>query len=718
MPYVPHTRCINVINITPSRDNFASDVNTVIDAGDALTTATNGGGGKTFLMVGVAVELRKRGKRVMFAVPMHKHKDTIIAKGKLFNTEFKHKTDVYLYADFMNRRYFDIFKMFMGVDVVIMEEVAQTNTDYIRLIAMLKRHLKFTVLASGDNIQCDPPLEKGQVYVDLFANKYFRELTGYNEVHLQYNPEFGRYPEDLRNVISEFLETHEFPVFPIAQELTRMHLTCTVKRVREICSIGSDHFSKGRIRTQHEEFYYCEGMPLIGVQNNNQLRGGEYDENTKLVPKNYQVYNREEYEILTLDTVNETFYIMNLRTRKIYQNVQLDSVYNMMMPFYAMTYDASQSSQINMPFTMHQLDHPRFSIELANVAMSRSTRLEYIHRADTYQPLCILQHTKIINQVRVFPLSDNTNNKYSDTKIYELWIKGVLAYVGHTYLTVQQRLDKHLQDSKRNPSTPLHKLLATVNHKTDVEIRQVKRFCLQNKAQAEDLEMKYIHEKLSEGHELLNVQQETSEQVKRKEIEVSKNDMRMQAETLKEISKIIKLDELQFNIIDYPDDKYYSVSHTLLNNDPKYNKFRYTGANKDEVKLSIMNHLNQVRKYYKLPPAFISWDTVPVEIVKKRIEEKLTAQNISAQTFISFYVVDYPDQDRIKLGYSINNARRLYKCYKYAKHGIDAKKIEIGEFMKKFVLIMVCLQVLTHGMVLILHSMNNNLINFIFYLLI
>ena len=65
VPYVPHTRDINVINITPSRDNFASDVNTVIDAGDALTTATNGGGCKTCLMVGVAVELRKRGKRVL-----------------------------------------------------------------------------------------------------------------------------------------------------------------------------------------------------------------------------------------------------------------------------------------------------------------------------------------------------------------------------------------------------------------------------------------------------------------------------------------------------------------------------------------------------------------------------------------------------------------------------------------------------------------------------
>lgn len=62
VPYVPHTRDINVINITPSRDNFSNDVNTVIDAGDALTTAANGGGGKTVLMVGVAVELRKRGK--------------------------------------------------------------------------------------------------------------------------------------------------------------------------------------------------------------------------------------------------------------------------------------------------------------------------------------------------------------------------------------------------------------------------------------------------------------------------------------------------------------------------------------------------------------------------------------------------------------------------------------------------------------------------------
>ena len=85
-------------------------------------------------------------------------------------------------------------------------------------------------------------------------------------------------------------------------------------------------------------------------------------------------------------------------------------------------------------------------------------------------------------------------------------------------MTPGQRLEKHLQESKRNPSTPLHKVLATVNHKTDAKIRQVKQYCLQNRAQAENLKMKYLQDKLSEGHVLLNVHQETSEQVKRKEI--------------------------------------------------------------------------------------------------------------------------------------------------------------------------------------------------------
>ena len=59
---------------------------------------------------------------------MHKHKDTIISKGKLFNIEFNHKVDMFLYPDFMSKNYFVLVKMFSKFDVVIME-IAQVNTD-------------------------------------------------------------------------------------------------------------------------------------------------------------------------------------------------------------------------------------------------------------------------------------------------------------------------------------------------------------------------------------------------------------------------------------------------------------------------------------------------------------------------------------------------------------------------------------------------------------
>ena len=432
----------------------------------------------------------------------------------MFNVEFKHKEDIFLYADVVNKEYFELTKMFMKIHVVILEELAQTSTDYIRTIAMLQRHCKFNVLASGDDMQCDPALDKYQVYVNLLDNKYFRQLTGNNEINLLYNPSFGRYPEDLANVISEFHRTFKFPEFPIADEVTMMHLTCTNTKARELCSMCSDHFSQGKTRIQRNEFYYCEGMQLVGIQNNGQLKGGTYDENTMFIPKNYQVHNREEYEIVTLDDVNNTFSLYNKRNCTILENVEINSVYNMMMPFFAMTIDASQSSQIDMPFTIHELNHPRFSIELANVAMSRSTKLEYILRATNYQPEHALEHTKRSIQVRCFPLNDHTNNKYSATKIYGIWIKGELMYGGQTYLTIEERLRKHFQDSKRNPRDAFHKHLATVNHSTDVEIKEVKRYCLENRAQAEVLEMQYISEMLGKGHKLLNVKLETSQDKK------------------------------------------------------------------------------------------------------------------------------------------------------------------------------------------------------------
>ena len=55
-------------------------------------------------MTTTAVELRKQNKQAVFLVPMHKHKGAVISKGQMFNVDFKHKEDIYLYADIVNTK--------------------------------------------------------------------------------------------------------------------------------------------------------------------------------------------------------------------------------------------------------------------------------------------------------------------------------------------------------------------------------------------------------------------------------------------------------------------------------------------------------------------------------------------------------------------------------------------------------------------------------------
>ena len=94
---------------------------------------------------------------------------------------------------------------------------------------------------------------------------------------------------------------------------------------------------------------YCVGMPLIGLQNNDQLVG-EVDDTTKT----YKAKNKTEYVILDLDVDMKTFHTMNKSTGEVYENVELNNVSNITMPFFAQTIDSAQSGQVNEPFTIHE----------------------------------------------------------------------------------------------------------------------------------------------------------------------------------------------------------------------------------------------------------------------------------------------------------------------------------------------------------------------------
>jgi len=165
-------------------------------------------------------------------------------------------------------------------------------------------------------------------------------------------------------------------------------------------------------------------------------------------------------------------------------------------------------------------------------------------------------------------------------------------------------------------------MLATVNHQTDVTIDSLGVYNLQNKAQAEEIEMQHVDEAINDGFDLYNVRRNSNAERREKEIESSTIDMRIEANALKEISRRIKVEDLQFSILDFPDDKFYSVVHKLLDREQVKKKFKYTTKNKADVQMSILEYLNEMRRTYNIPEAFVSWDSVS-DIVQNKIEEAL-----------------------------------------------------------------------------------------------
>lgn len=97
-PYVQPCTEIDCTRVRPTCDNRTGLVNNVIENKNTRVTCANGGGGKYVLTSAAAVKLKKR--EIMFVClrPMHKHNDTVIEQGRLFNAEFKHTHSVYVYA--------------------------------------------------------------------------------------------------------------------------------------------------------------------------------------------------------------------------------------------------------------------------------------------------------------------------------------------------------------------------------------------------------------------------------------------------------------------------------------------------------------------------------------------------------------------------------------------------------------------------------------------
>lgn len=132
--------------------------------------------------------------------------------------------------------------------------------------------------------------------------------------------------------------------------------------------------------------------------------------------------------------------------------------------------------------------------------------------------------------------------------------------------------------------------------------------------------MQHLSELWGDRHELWNVRRNTSEHIKQRGIDASTKYVLMQANRLNLVYNTT--DDLHVSICDDPDDTVFIVTHKLVYNEPDHKNLKYTNK-KGNIPVDMLNHLNDIRKLYNVPPAFTSRDSLPAEMRKTRVEKHL-----------------------------------------------------------------------------------------------
>ena len=161
---------------------------------------------------------------------------------------------------------------------------------------------------------------------------------------------------------------------------------------------------------------------------------------------------------------------------------------------YASTIDAAQGTRVDVPFSIWEMDHPRFSLNRFNSAVGRAVRADLVHfsNTDTSKQYEWQQYP---THVYLNDKPQNTDKRYKKTIFYiiTLVLRGVKYYYrGHTILRkAEARLEEHLHLSRTHATDRFHKKLAQADHSlVTIETTHVKHFS--SRAEAEYFEMKLL----------------------------------------------------------------------------------------------------------------------------------------------------------------------------------------------------------------------------------
>jgi hypothetical protein len=387
----------------------------------------------------------------------------------------------------------DQVKKIKGLDMVCFDEMSMIGTEMYALFGRIKKALgdscpQFKFF--GDTSQC---ASMDDVKYNYTANSFIKSLCGKLVITLIYKEGISRSDKALYDMTLEFLKTGYLPPHNPARDIVKSYTNITatndtMKDTNAAClrDYIAEPANALKERLDIGGSLWLVGMPLIAI------------ENVYTVPEraSAKIFNAQGFTLnsFTADSV----VLAPLANAHDQTHIKVPFKYftSSIAPGFAITVQRSQGGSIDTHYNIHELDKQFMSQNSLYTALSRATKLEFVHYKHTDK------HFKPARYSYKSILTHLTPNEVLDGLIYEITdTNQSFFYVGETTTTIEERLEQHKQK-------PVNDKMRIALNKPGVRISVIDRIQTCDRALLLNLETHWIQKyakDITKQHKLLNV---------------------------------------------------------------------------------------------------------------------------------------------------------------------------------------------------------------------
>ena len=341
--------------VEPASDDFDPLVQQIIASDEGCMINGCAGAGKTYLTKKIISQLESMNKKCIKIAPTNKAASHI--GGETIDR-------FYLRMMLSNNCEKKILKSLQHVDYIILDEVSMLREVFYRFLTLLKRYqpkLKFIMIGDFDQLK---PVK------DLYHGSYqfspaLHQLCDGNRIVLERCRRsdaalFAVYDGERRG--TKEVQLAQFP-YVSHTSLNIAYTHETRKKINHECMnryAGKQFLACGRRLThaKTQEVKIFPTMRVVSYRNTDEL------------------YNNQLLTVESIDMIAKNFTVLSENGTRL--TVEVDDFKMFFLPGYCITVHVSQGCTFDEPFTIHDWNHKCMDRSAKYVALSRSTRLEYV----------------------------------------------------------------------------------------------------------------------------------------------------------------------------------------------------------------------------------------------------------------------------------------------------------------------------------------------------